>query len=210
VHDPLTVAFQISRPWPRKFHGVLEGRRYWPAMVVIWHREPGGHDAGEVCKRYDRVQGAGGQWHYRWHNWWRFHFWHWRLQFPPLQALRRFLLTRCAWCGGPHRKGDLVNTSHSWDGPRGRWWQGEPGLYHQDCSSVERAHSLCFCKVPLLHFGDHGRCLICGKYRAWRQVPDEADRLLALIPAGGRITPDRRPAIEAAWTLRQAEREEAQ
>jgi hypothetical protein len=205
VHDPLTVAFQVRRPWPRKFHGVLEGRRYWPAVVVVWHREPGGHDSGEVCKRYRRVfDEATRTWHQEWSNRWRLHFWHWRIQVPPLQDLRRWALTRCAWCGGPSRRGDLVNVSHSWDGPRGRWWQGTPGVFHSDCSAVALAHALCFCKNPLLQFGDHGTCLICGKFRAWRKVPDEADRLLAAIPPGTRITPDRRPAIEAAWTLRRA------
>ena len=210
MHDPLVVAFTIRRPWPQKFHGVLAGRRYWPSLVVVWHREPGGHDSGEVCKRYRRVfDEATRTWGTRWTNSWRWHFWHWRLQFPPLQALRRSLLTRCAWCHGRPVNGDPVNTSHSWDGPRGHWWQGEPGLFHRDCSAVEHAHGLCFCDAPFLRYGDHGNCLICGKFRAWRKVPDEADRLLAAIPPGGRITPDVRPAIEQAWAQRRREGEVA-
>jgi hypothetical protein len=185
MHDPLVVAFEIKRPWPRR--RTRPGRHYWPALITVWHREPRGADALSVCKHGTR---------------WRWHVHHWRLQVPPLQHLRRFLLTRCAWCGGKSRKGDMVNVSHSWDGPTGRWWQGEPGLYHSDCSSVMSAHRKCFCADPLLSYDDHGRCAFCGRFRSYRQVPDEADRLLASLPKGGRITPEARPAIEAAWAAR--------
>jgi hypothetical protein len=187
MHDPLVVAFEIRRPWPQRRNPAL-GYRYFPAMVVIWHREPHGHDSGEVCERSTR----------------RLHVHHWRIQVPPLQALRRRLLTRCAWCGGRSVKGDCVNLSHQWDGPRGHWWQGEPGLFHHDCSPVERAHSLCFCPDPLLSQDGYGQCQMCGGFRAWRQEPDEADRLLAALPEGGRITPDLRPAVEAAWAARRS------
>ncbi len=251
MHDPMTVAFEIRRPWPRRSglpaaghgerwkirlrhdhgswcagdpphpdgpfpwwkpssyltHMRLAGRDfYWPPVVTIWHVEPGGRDGLSVCSR--RYQGSDGRWHYT--RTWRWHVWHWHLQFPPLQELRRRLLTRCAWCGGPSVKGDPVNVSHSWDRPRGRWWRGEPGLYHHDCSSVAAAHSRCLCTVPVLeHDGGYGKCLACGKFRPWGQVPDEADRLLAAIPPGGRITPDIRPAIEAAWAAARAATREA-
>lgn len=188
MHDPLVVAFEIKRPWPKT--GNTCGRRYWPSMVTIWHREPRGADALSACKGRNR---------------WRLHIHHWRLQFPPLQALRRHLLTRCAWCGGRSRKGDYVNVSKSWDGPRGRWWQGEPALFHMDCSAVSRSHGLCFCENPLLSQGDYGQCAFCSGSRAWRKVPDEADRLLASLPKGSRITSAIRPQVEAAW----AERREA-
>ncbi len=193
MHDPLVVAFEIRRPWPTRRDS--RGWRYWPPVVTVWHREPGGADANTVCK-------------YSGH--WRWHVHHWKIQIRPAQALRRSLLTRCAWCGGRSRKGDMVNFSHQWDGTRGRWWRGEPGLFHEDCSSVEHAHSLCFCAVPVLAHGDYGRCEACGGFRAWNQIPDEADRLLAALPEGGRITPEARPAIEAAWAGRRARRAEVQ
>jgi hypothetical protein len=189
VHDPLVVAFEIKRPWPARRDE--RGWRYWPSVVTVWHREPGGADALSVCKHTGH---------------WRVHVHHWKLQFPPLQALRRRLLTRCAWCAGRSVKGDCVNISHQWDGPRGRWWRGEPGLFHHDCSSVSRSHGLCFCAVPVLSQGDYGRCEVCGGSRAWRQEPDEADRLLASLPEGSRITPDIRSQVEAAWAVRRARR----
>lgn len=253
MHDPLTVAFTIVRPWPQRDHmHVINGRRwefrhhhehhepyctqrnctgnpfpwwkprswgrfwavagrrwFWPPLITVWHREPGGHDSGEMCKHYRRWQDGDGTWQTKVLHGWRWHVHHWKIQVHPLQRLRRWALTRCAWCGGRHSKADPVNISHSWDGPRGRWWQGAPGVFHDDCSSVERAHRLCFCPDPLYtHHGGYGTCMLCGKLRAWRQEPDEADRLLAAIPARGRITPEARPAIEAAWAKRR-ERKEA-
>lgn len=203
MHDPLVVAFEVRRPWPARWRHP-DGARYFPPLITVWHREPGGHDSGEVCKHYRRWQDEDGKWHTSWMRRWRFHVWHWHVQVHPAQALRRRLLTRCAWCGGRPRKGDAVNIGHSWDGPRGRWWRGEPGLFHVDCSSVERAHGLCFCPDPALRHGDYGQCELCGGFRAWHQEPDEADRLLAALPEGGRITPDVQPAIEAAWAERRA------
>lgn len=199
MHDPLVVAFTIKRPWPQRRDSY---GRYWPPLITVWHREPGGRDAFEVCRNYRRWQDADGKWHTRWLTGWRWHVHHWKIQVHPVQALRRSLLTRCSWCGGRSRKGDPVNVSHSWDGPRGHWWQGEPGLFHRDCSSVQRAHGLCFCADPGLSHGDYGQCAFCGGSRAWRQEPDEADRLLASLPDSSRIPSAMRPQIEAAWALR--------
>lgn len=190
MHDPLVVAFEIKRPW--RTRAGLSGFRYRPAVITVWHREPGGRDSGDVC---------------RYSGHWRLHVHHWRIQVRPLQDLRRSLLTRCAWCGGRSRKGDPVNISHQWDGPRGRWWKGEPGLFHHDCSAVQIAHAKCFCTVPVLRHGDYGQCEVCGGHRAWHQEPDEADRLLAALPKGSRITPDVRPAVEAAWAERRKRKE---
>jgi hypothetical protein len=206
MHDPLVVAFQIRRPWPQKFHGALKGRHHWPTLITVWHREPGGHDSGEVCKHYRKVPGQPA----KFLNGWRLHIWHWRIQVHPLQHLRRWALTRCAWCGGRSRKGDYVNTSHQWDGPRGRWWRGQPGLFHGDCSSVKRAHRLCLCPVPTLTPGSsYGTCTACGKFHPYAHEPDAADFLLASLPAGSRITPDIQPRIKALWAARRQEREAA-
>jgi hypothetical protein len=261
MHDPLTVAFDIVRPWPQrdgmrphpgdprwqirhrhKHHypycadnhctGVafpwwkprsyarfwtLAGRRfYWPALVTVWHREPRGRDSGEVCKHYRRVFDEDTRkWRTKPVNRWRWHVHHWKIQVPPLQHLRRQLLTRCSWCGGKSRKGDLVNFSSSWDGPRGHWWRGEPGLYHQDCIDVERVYRTCMCAVPVLDHGDGGdgwgKCQACGGFRGWRQEPDDADRLiLELVPRGGRMTAEARVRIEAAWAERRARRQAAE
>lgn len=139
MHDPMVVAFDIRRPWPqvrrlrkgdpqRTRRGLswpfaYTGRRelYWPAVVTVWHVEPGGADALTVCGSRSR---------------WQWHVHHWRIQVQPLQHLRRSLLTRCAHCGGRSVKGNRVNVSHSWDGERAPWWRGEVGLYHNACSAI--------------------------------------------------------------------------
>jgi hypothetical protein len=184
----------------------IAGRDYfWPAIVIVWHVEPGGRDALSVCQH--RYRDRQGNWKFS--HGWRWHVHHWQFQFPPLQHLRRYALTRCAWCGGRSRKGDPVNVSHQWDGPRGHWWKGEPGLFHSDCSSVMHAQGKCFCVDPLLDQSGYGQCQLCGGFRAWGENsgPDEADRILRSIPPGGRITPDLRPQVEEAWAIRRARRE---
>jgi hypothetical protein len=233
MHDPMVVAHTIRRPWPqvrrrpnrtgrrvavrfswRRWYDfrsavfmthwhVLGLELYWPSLVTIWHVEPGGRDSLTVCKHSGR---------------WRWHVHHWRFQLPPLQALRRWLLTRCSWCGGRSRKGDVVNVSHQWDGPRGRWWRGEPGLFHADCSSIERAHRTCTCTLTeggpwASHLAPtpYGRCATCGLFRPWqsderRRSPQTATtRILKEIPKGQRDKA-RSGLVSAMWT---AYREEA-
>ncbi len=223
MHDPMVVAFELRRPWPRRSSGGDRSRRwatrypwrrwydvrprvwmsiwtlagrsfYWPALLVVWHIEPGGRDSGTVCL---------------YSGWWRWHVHHWRVQVPPLQDLRRRLLTRCAWCGGPSRKGDAVNVSHRWDGPRAPWWRGEQGLFHMDCSSIEHAHRACTCGVGpwdrTLSGIPYGVCANCGKHRGWskdrNELSDQAMALLASIPQGER---DRAKAEQARHLWKRA------
>jgi len=156
MHDPLVVAFEIPRPWPtlskhttekvrwqaryswatwkqpwkgwRKFWVVAGVQVYWPALIRVWHREPEGRDALTVCQT--RTKQLDGTWKFS--RGWHWHIHHWKVQIPPLQDLRRRLLTKCEECG---RKG-RPNVSHQWDREPGRWWQGERGLYHSECSSL--------------------------------------------------------------------------
>jgi hypothetical protein len=209
MHDPLVVAWEIRSPIPRRWSH--SRRWHFPLLVTIWHREPGGHDSGEVCKPYRRVfDEADRTWKLRAVHGWRLHFWHWKIQVHPAQAFRRWLLTRCAWCGGRQAKSDPVNIRHSWDGEKSRWWQGERGLFHHDCSSVERAGDLCLCTVPVIRMAvRYGTCEGCGKFRPYGHAPDEADRLLASLPHGSRITPELRPRIDALWAERR-DRKQAQ
>jgi hypothetical protein len=253
MHDPLTVAFDIPRPWPERsslpatggkdsvrwrirLHHThvpgcendpphkdgafpwwkpgsyssfwrLAGRDfYWPPLVTVWHREPGGRDSGSVCKHFRRVEGEDGP-TFKVTSRWRWHIHHWRIQVPPLQALRRWALTRCEWCEGRSRKGDLVNNSHQWDRAGGPWWRGERGLFHRDCSSVERAHKLCYCADPLLDHDGHGRCATCGGFRAYKQEPTDADRMLRTLAKGQRIPVDMKPHLERVWAELRAARE---
>ena len=191
MHDPLTVAFEIRRPWPTTVdyrtkqaardgvrsrlsapYAVLAGRGlYFPCMITVWHRDPSGYD--DTTCRGKR---------------WQLHIHHWKIQISPLQQLRRRLLTRCTWCGGGSTKGDSVNHSHQWDGPRGRWWQGEPGLFHRDCSAIKSAHATCVCEWPVLEHDTYGKCARCGRSRSFGTTDEHLPRLreLAAIPHGGR------------------------
>lgn len=202
MHDPMVMAFAIRRPWPniRKPHGTnppcwqwrwgscfahVAGRElYFPSLITVWHVEPNGEDALRGECRGTR---------------WQWHVHHWHIQWDFLQNWRRRLLTRCEWCGGRSRKGDAVNHSHQWENRKQPWWRGERGLFHSDCSSVERAHNLCLCDDPLLDHGDYGQCAFCGKFRAWRKTPNAAERYLADLPVGARIPAEDMPRLEAMW-----------
>jgi len=191
MHDPLVVAFEIRRPWPTR-RGT-RGRRYWPALVTVWHREPRGHDSGRVCKEYRSVEQADGTRRTVLLNGWRFHVHHWKLQIHPLQRLRRRLLTRCAWCSGRHRTGDPVDVSMRWDGVRAPWWRGERDLYHHGCGSVASAHRQCSCLDPIcsdysVAHGPYGKCARCGLSRSFGLTPGRLATLreLAAVPAGQR------------------------
>lgn len=187
MHDPLAVAFEIRRPWPSRTTFKSGGRRYFPPLITVWHREPGGHDSGTVCK---------------WGGKWRWHVHHWRPTFPPLQHLRRIVLTRCEWCGGRSRKGDQVNFGSSWDGVRSPWWRSEKDLRHHNCNTVWRASRKCLCENPMLPAAGYGQCELCGKFRAWGADVSEADRMLASLPTGSRIPVETRARLEAIWNAR--------
>lgn len=159
MHDPLVVAFEIRRPWPKRarHYDAKPGRPRWVARYqwATWRKPWKGWTyfwtiAGRgfyfpslitVWHRepdghdslticQTRTQRADGSWKYG--RGWVWHVHHWKIQIHPLQDLRRRLLTRCAECG---RKG-RPDISHQWDGERGPWWRGERGLYHMQCSEL--------------------------------------------------------------------------
>lgn len=181
MHDPLVVAFEIPRPWPRRLRAPAR-RRCWPSLVTVWHREPGDRDAFEVCK-------------HRTH--WKWHVHHWQIQVPPFQALRRRLLTYCAWCGGRDAPGDRVNHSFGVPAERGPWWQGERNLFHSDCSGMPGAVHVCVCTSPSLPdprmtFGECQKCnRQCYGGRTDRQL--DRLRLLQRVPFG--VRPNRVPDL---------------
>lgn len=180
-------------------------------LITVWHREPGGKDSGEVCKHYYSLHTK--------HEWapdgevgkplyehfiiwtWKLHVHHWRLQIHPYQNFRRRVLTRCAWCGGRSVKGDPVNISHQWDSPKKPWWQGEKGLFHHDCSTVERAHNMCLCAPEdrVLEQWDYGHCQCCGKFYGYNSNPDWGHRALADLPKGSRIPLELKKRLEVHW-----------
>jgi hypothetical protein len=209
MHDPLTVAFEIARPWPHRYSRILKTsggvnigwkrlwvvgshEYYWPDMVIVWHVEPGGHDAGSVCGHRSH---------------WRWHVHHYRLQLPPLQDLRRRLLTRCAWCGGRSTKANPVNVSPGWGSEKTPFWRGERNLFHRLCMSVHHAHQICLCLHPLLDHGDYGKCELCGLRRWWGHAEvSVVTHYLASLPTGATIPADKLGWVRAEWAK---ERQEA-
>lgn len=168
---------------------ILAGFRVrFPALVTVWHREPGGRDSGDVCPHYVRWQLPGGEWQHRMVHAWRWHVHHFRLQIHPWQRARRRLLTRCDWCAGRHSRRDPVNMAALSTRERAPWWRGERGLYHHDCAAVAHAHSACLCNRPVLQYGDWGRCRRCRGFRAFGVTMERLQRIriLAAVPAGER------------------------
>lgn len=51
MHDPMTVAFNIPRPWPdfRARTRKLFGRLYWPSIATIWHVDPETDGSDNSC-----------------------------------------------------------------------------------------------------------------------------------------------------------------
>lgn len=158
MHDPNVVAFEIRRPWPtrsgmpakpgqprwrarypgatwwrpwagwRPFWTIAGRSYYWPPLVTVWHREPGGRDSLTVCGRGSDGQRAAGRR-------WRWHIHHWRIQIRPLQRLRRWLFERCELCGHRYPYG-YAPVAHQWNQPAGRWWRVQRRAYHHECSSL--------------------------------------------------------------------------
>lgn len=197
MKDPMVQVFSIRRPWPKvrkltrklktSFRGVfwrVAGYElYWPALVSVWHVEPGQRAAGTVCGP----------------DTWRKHPQHWKVQVHPWQSFCRWAFTRCVWCGGPSRKGDSVNTGYGYerDSKKTRWWQGESGLYHSDCITVENAHRICVC-LPSVggpwRWGTrrgvpYGECGTCGKFRPERFGDDEENSVRAVTTDMMRMIP---------------------
>lgn len=210
MHDPAVVVFTIARPWPKrqarpfgksrwrfrgKFWNIAGRGIYWPSIITVWHIEPDGHDSGTVCKRKSRKR----------------HVHHWRIQVHPLQHLRRWALTRCEWCGGRSRKGDMVNHSKQWDREPGHWWRGERGLFHGDCSSISTAHHVCVCGVGPYPYSlsgyDYGQCASCGLYRGWKSdkerdpaYPGEQSNLLMRSIPDGQRDAAKTEQVRAWWS----------
>ncbi len=219
MHDPSVLVLSIIRPYPKRapyrdskrFHSLprwswrlplvtVAGRGfYFPSLMDVWHEEPDGRDAGEVCGYpHGRELLA--------------HLRHLRVVLPPVLALSRKFLTRCSWCGqGQSRRKGPVNSAHSWN-ERGRWWQPERGLYHSGCSAVASAHRTCVCAEPLVRderFG--GKCGVCGHYRLGSVIRGEAGllatRLLASVPEGALPDAETSRRVRVLRDLERRERE---
>jgi hypothetical protein len=179
MHSPEALAFSIRSPFPSMRRKVKEGNprwkspirhvrglkfRYSPFMTLggyeyyfdswvdFWHMEPGGADSGTVCKTKWWKDKQGNQ---RGRQTWKWHFWHYKVSWSLIYKWRRHLLTRCAECGGPSRKGHVVNHSDAgwYGGPKVPIWCGEVHLYHSECLSK---------KSKRLHEHDPRGCYACS------------------------------------------------
>lgn len=60
MHDPMTVAFDLPRPWPRLAREGIErrlyGRFYWPTWVTIWHVDPERDGTDDSCGWFLRAR----------------------------------------------------------------------------------------------------------------------------------------------------------
>ncbi len=143
MYDPKTVAF--SNRW-----------------FTIWHVDPETDGSDDSCDWFgDRKTRANGWypvvldcynalsedtrrgvdfvwWHWRnklGRRWWRhprYHVHHWKLQVYVIQALQRWLWSRCCICGKRFRWGESVVTN-SWHSSGPRWFHGETDVFYATC-----------------------------------------------------------------------------
>ncbi|HEX5994447.1 MAG TPA: hypothetical protein VFY84_04835 [Jiangellales bacterium] len=97
MHDPLIVLFHVR----------------WLDLDV-WHREPGGHDSGEVCGHPPQPATARIVWAAR----------HWRhlyVRFWPYLHVKRWIVHRCDHCGQRFRwkeaRYSYMSTDRVWHDP---------------------------------------------------------------------------------------------
>jgi len=124
MHDPMTVAFEIKRPWPAPPFADTTWR-YWPALVTIWHVDPERHGDENSCDWFNR-KGRRIYIPARWH------VWHWQIQIHPVQDFKRWAWSRCCRCGGRFTWG-YCPISTSWSGRGPRWFKGETDVHHHEC-----------------------------------------------------------------------------
>lgn len=160
MHSPEALAFSIRSPFPSMRRKVRDDQPQWKSPIYfrngklrtscfmtlaghefyfdswvdVWHYEPNGADSGTICKTKWYKDRHGQQ---RAKQTWKWHFWHYKVSFSLLYKWRRHLFTRCAECGGPSRKGHMVNHSDNgwYGGPKIPFWCGEINMYHSECMS---------------------------------------------------------------------------
>lgn len=124
----------VHKWWrPEAWRFRLRGKAYGLYRLgTVWHVEPGGRDAFTVCA--PSRKNPDGSWRAR-SEAWKWHVHHWRIRLVPLQRLHRRFLERCGLCsrGFPAK---YATFSHSWEGPKLRWWQIDRHAFHYECSSL--------------------------------------------------------------------------
>lgn len=181
MHDPMTVAWEIVRPWP-KCHNMTSPRKrwefryrwarwwvpwegwmrfwvvfgvtlYWPPLVTVWHVEPNNRDTRPHPCGTKR---------------WRWHVHHWRVRIIPWRDLRhRF--DRCGECG--RRMNKAVRIGVGWHDRR---------VIHRECSELRQRRAMCTEREHLIR-------QVFAAYRLAADVdePDALERLRRLPDADG-------------------------
>ena len=50
MHDPMTVAFDIRRPWPSyRSQPFMGSRWHWPTLITVWHVDPERDGSDDSC-----------------------------------------------------------------------------------------------------------------------------------------------------------------
>lgn len=135
MHDPMSVQFEIRRPWPKRVNWSTR-KWYFPALVTVWHVDPEADGTDDSCRVMRN-------------RWAKFHVHHWRIQIHPAQRLRKWLFTRCEFCGerGPSLR--LSTTYHR--RPKRRMLQGDRDLFHFPCGDSYRELDLQRAKAMVKH-----------------------------------------------------------
>lgn len=153
MHDPMTVAFELRRPWPNRFgesevgwcpRGIIRsraeaarrhgGRRWYATPFLDWHGHRYHFPALVTVWHVDPdLRGdddscrhaAAKRWGFQRSFWvYKLHVHHWRVQVHPWQRARRWLFgPRCAGCG----------KRFAWKyAPIGFSWEGGGPVFHHD------------------------------------------------------------------------------
>jgi len=188
-------------------------------FCTVWHREPGGHDSGEICSHWKvdkatgkKIKDENG---FIIDNSWKWHVRHWHLQFPWLQSIRTHFFQKCAWCGGPSRKGNWVNNTYQWNSDdKLPFWKSRPHLYHGDCMTPEHAWRSCSCEFPALPvqrnprtgeiYGvrDYGKCETCDRFHGWGSTPEQKavyEFIRSTTPPNTPMSPATKAEVHRRW-----------
>ena len=168
MHSPLTVAFRIPRPWPEKSSTL--GWYWPAMITIWHRDpEKGGDDDSCDYLGFDLTK-KNGWWPghldefkelsedaqsavrfvwWKWkdkltaRHWWqhpKFHLHHWEVQIHVLQALKRYLFSRCSRCGGRFSwkeatRGQVIGTWHG-NGPA--WFKNAEKIWHFKCDPTSK------------------------------------------------------------------------
>ena len=165
MHDPLTVAFDISIPkfWVKKGRGP----RSSIPVLTIWHVDPEKDGDDNSCDwhgskpdlhwvqeiealPWEARQAVLHIWQ-RFHRvlrprpWWRhpkWHIHHWRLQIYLVQHFKRWCWSRCDHCGKPfswkEAGGQVIGT---WAGKGPVWLKNGETIWHLHCYTMRQTAS---------------------------------------------------------------------